>query len=43
MKVNSVLTPVVAVRDQLELLASQWMVWMDNFESSVRTIAMRCS
>jgi len=42
-KVNSVLTPVVAVSDQLEPLASQWMIWMDNLESSVRTVAMRCS
>jgi len=42
-EINSILTPVVAIRDQLEPLASQWMMWMDDFKSSVSTVAMRCS
>jgi hypothetical protein len=42
-EINSILTPVVAIRDQLEPLASQWMMWMDDFKSIVSTVAMRCS
>jgi hypothetical protein len=42
-KVNSVLAPVVAVSDQLEFLASQRMVWMDDFKGTVGTVDMRCS
>jgi hypothetical protein len=42
-KVNSILTPVVAVGDQLEMLALQRMMWMDDFKSTVGTVAMRCS
>ncbi len=42
-KVNSILTPVVAVGDQLETPTPQRMVWMDDFKSTVGTVAMRCS
>src|ERR1051325_7034082 len=42
-KVNSILAPVVAVGDQLESLASQWMVWMNDFKGIVCTVAIRCS
>jgi len=42
-KVNSILAPVVAVRDQLETLASQRMVWMDDLKSTVGTVGIRCS
>jgi transposase InsO family protein len=37
------LAPVVAVRDQLEMLASQRMMWMDDFKSPVGTVAIRRS
>src|SRR5262245_42599123 len=43
MKVNSILSPVVAIGDQLETLASQWMVWMDDPKGTVGTAGMRCS
>lgn len=42
-EVNSVLAPVVAVSDQLETLVLQWMMWMDDFKSTVGTVGMRCS
>src|ERR1700745_3027476 len=42
-KVNSILTPVMAIGDQLEPLALQRMMWMDDLEESVGTVAMRCS
>src|ERR1051325_8246787 len=38
-KVDSILAPVVAVRDQLETLALQRMVWMDDFKGTVGTVA----
>jgi hypothetical protein len=42
-EVDSILAPIVAVRDQIEPLALQWMMWMDDFKSTVGTVAMRCS
>jgi|HubBroStandDraft_6_1064221.scaffolds.fasta_scaffold233122_3 hypothetical protein len=43
MKVDSVLAPVVAISDQLELLAPQRMVRMDYFEVGIGNVTMRCS
>ena len=43
MKVNSILSPVVAIGDQLETLASQRMVWVDDPKGTVATVGMRCS
>jgi len=43
MKVNSVLAPVMAVGDELECLARQWMVRMYDFKGTVDTVAIRCS
>jgi hypothetical protein len=43
MKVDPVLAPVVAIRDQLELLTPQRMVRMDYFEVAIRNVTMRCS
>jgi len=42
-EINSILTPVVAVGDQLETLASQGMVWMDNLKGFDGIVRMRCS
>jgi hypothetical protein len=42
-KVDPVLSPVVAIRDQLELLAPQRMVRMDYFEVGIGKVTMRCS
>jgi hypothetical protein len=42
-EVNSILTPVVAICDQLELLPSQRMVWVDDFKSGIAMVVMRCS
>ena len=42
-EVDSILAPVVAIGDQLEPLAFQRMMWMDDFKSTVGTVAMRCS
>jgi len=42
-EVNSILAPVVAVRDQLETLASQRMVRMDDLKGTVGTDGMSCS
>jgi hypothetical protein len=42
-EVNSVLAPVVAVGDQLEPLAFQRVMWMDDFKSTAGTVAMRSS
>jgi hypothetical protein len=42
-EVNSIFSPVVAIGHQLESLASQRMVWVDDFESYVVMVAMRCS
>jgi hypothetical protein len=42
-KVNAVLAPVVAIRNQLELLASQRVVWVDDFKNGIGMVAMRCS
>jgi len=41
-EVDSILSPVVAVGDQLEVLASQLMVWMDDLKGTVAIVAMRC-
>jgi hypothetical protein len=43
MKVDPILAPVVAIRDQLELLPPQRMVRMDYFEVAIGNITMRCS
>src|SRR5271169_3805171 len=43
MKVNSILAPVMTICDQFETLASQRMVWMDDFKSTVGTVGIRCS
>jgi hypothetical protein len=43
MKVDPVLAPVMAIRDQLELLALQRMVRMDYFEVGIGNVPMRCS
>ena len=43
MEVNSVLAPVVAVGDQLEPLAFQRVMWMDDIKSTAGTVAMRSS
>ena len=42
-EVHSVLAPVVAVSDQLETLASQRMLGMDDLKSTFGTVAIRCS
>jgi hypothetical protein len=42
-EVNAILAPVVAVGDQLETLAPQRMMWMNDFKSSVGIVAMRRS
>jgi hypothetical protein len=42
-EVNPILAPVVAIRDQLELLASQRMVRMGYLEAGIGNVAMRCS
>jgi hypothetical protein len=42
-EVNPILAPVVAIRDQLELLASQRMVRMGYLETGIGNVAMRCS
>src|SRR5207302_4890512 len=42
-EVNSIFAPVVAIGHQLESLAFQRMVWVDDFESYIVVVAMRCS
>ena len=42
-EVDSVLAPVVAIRNQLELLAPQRMVWMDDFKNGIGMVVMPCS
>jgi len=42
-KVNPILAPVMAIRDQLEPLASQRMVRMGYLEVDISNVAMRCS
>jgi hypothetical protein len=42
-KVDPVLGPVVAMRDQFELAALQRMMRMDYFEVRIGKITMRCS
>jgi hypothetical protein len=42
-EVDPVFAPVVAVGNQLELLASQRMVWVDDFKDSVGMVVMRRS
>jgi hypothetical protein len=42
-EVDPFLTPIVAIRNQLELLASQRMVRVDDFKSCRRAVVMRCS
>jgi hypothetical protein len=42
-EVDSVLAPVVAMRDQLELPASQGMVRMGYLEVGIGKVTLRCS
>jgi hypothetical protein len=42
-EVDPVLAPVVAIRDQLELPASQGMVRMGYLEIGIGNVTMRCS
>ena len=42
-EVDAVLSPVVAIRNQLELLAPQRMVWVDDFKNGIGMVVMRCS
>jgi hypothetical protein len=42
-EVNPILAPVLAIRDQLEPLASQRMVRMGYLEVSISNVVMRCS
>jgi hypothetical protein len=42
-EVDSILVPVMAVGDQFETPAFQWMMGMDDFKGTVGTVAMRCS
>jgi hypothetical protein len=42
-EVDSILAPVVAIGDQLELLASKRMVRVDDFKVATGRVAMRCS
>ena len=42
-EVDPVLAPVVAIRDQLELLSSQGMVRVGYLEVGIGNVTMRCS
>jgi hypothetical protein len=42
-EVNSILAPVMAIGDQLEALAFQWMVRVNDLEGCGLVVAMRCS
>jgi len=42
-EVDPVHAPVVAIRNQLELLASQRMVWVDDLKNGIGMVVMRCS
>jgi len=42
-EINSILTPIVAVGDQLETLTYQGMVWVNNLKGFDGTVCMRCS
>jgi hypothetical protein len=42
-EVDTVLAPIVAISDQLELPASQRMVRMDNLKVRLAVVARRCS
>jgi|GEM_PF-3300044 hypothetical protein len=42
-EVDTILAPIVAISDQLELLPAQWMVRMDNLKGRLSMVAMRCS
>jgi hypothetical protein len=42
-EVDPILAPVVAIRDQFELLAAQRMVRVDYFEVVIGKVTMRCS
>jgi hypothetical protein len=42
-EVAPVLAPVVAICNQLELLAPQRMMWVDDFKNRIGTVVMRCS
>ena len=43
MKVNSILAPIVAVGDQLEMLTSQRVMRVDDFKSTLGTVGIRGS
>jgi hypothetical protein len=42
-EVDPVLAPIVAIRDQLELLASQWVVRMGYLEVGIGEVVVPCS
>jgi hypothetical protein len=42
-EVDPVLAPVVAIRNQLELLAPQRMVWVNDFKNGIGMVVMPCS
>src|SRR5208282_3118263 len=42
-EVDSILAPVVAIGDQLELLTSERMMRVDDFKVGISMVAMRCS
>jgi hypothetical protein len=42
-KIDSVLTPVVAIGDEPEVLTFQRVVGMNDLEGRIRKLAMRCS
>jgi hypothetical protein len=42
-EVDTILAPVVAIGDQLELLAPERMMRMDNLKVGVGMVSMRCS
>ena len=43
LEIDPVLTPVVAIRDQLEALTFQRVVRMNYLEGRIRKLTMRCS
>lgn len=43
MEVDAILTPVVPIGDQLERLASERVVGMDDLKVGIGMVAMRCS
>jgi hypothetical protein len=42
-EVDPVFTPVVTIRNQLELPTNQRMVWVDDLKDGIGMVVMRCS